>query len=153
MLKSHYTEKNADREDKYMKYFAVIDTNVIVSAMLKNDSFPAQVLKEVLLGNINLLVNEDILNEYLEVLSRKKFHFPIDTVISLINEIRKQAIYVESTSVEEYFPDPDDAVFYEIVMEARKDVDAYLVTGNLKHFPEKPFVVTPKEMIEIVNRK
>ena len=60
MLKSHYTEKNTDREDKYMKYFAVIDTNVIVSAMLKNDSFPAQVLKEVLLGNINLLVNERI---------------------------------------------------------------------------------------------
>ena len=56
-----------------MKYFAVIDTNVIVSAMLKNDSFPAQVLKEVLLGNINLLINEDILNEYFEVLCRKKF--------------------------------------------------------------------------------
>ena len=136
-----------------MKYFAVIDTNVIVSAMLKNDSFPALVLKEVLLGNINLLMNEEILNEYLEVLSRKKFHFPVDTVISLIDEIKKQAIYVDATPLEEYFPDPDDAVFYEIVMEARKDVDAYLVTGNLKHFPEKPFVVTPKEMIEIINEK
>ena len=61
-----------------MKYFAVIDTNVIVSAMLKNDSMPAQVLKEVLVGNINMLVNEQILDEYLEVLSRKKFRFPID---------------------------------------------------------------------------
>ena len=56
-----------------MKHFAVIDTNVIVSAMLKRDSYPAQVLKEVLIGNINLLINESILNEYLEVLSRKKF--------------------------------------------------------------------------------
>ena len=136
-----------------MKYFAVVDTNVIVSAMLKNDSFPAQVMKEVLLGNINLLINEDILNEYLEVLSRKKFHFPIDTVIGLIQEIKKKAIYVDAAALEEYFPDPDDAVFFEIVMEARKDVDAYLVTGNLKHFPEKSFVVTPKEMIEIINRK
>ncbi|MBE6965808.1 MAG: putative toxin-antitoxin system toxin component, PIN family [Ruminococcaceae bacterium] len=136
-----------------MKYFAVIDTNVIVSAMLKNDSFPAQVLKEVLLGNINLLINEDILNEYLEVLSRKKFHFPVDVVISLMEEIKKQAIYVDAAPLEEYLPDPDDAVFYEIVMEARKEVDAYLVTGNLKHFPEKPFVVTPKEMIEIINKR
>lgn len=136
-----------------MKYFAVIDTNVIVSAMLKNDSFPAQVLREVLLGNINLLINEDILNEYFEVLCRKKFHLPIDAVIGLMEEIKKQAIYVDATSLEEYFPDPDDAVFYEIVMEARKDVDAYLVTGNLKHFPEKPFIVTPKEMIEILNKK
>lgn len=72
-----------------MKYFAVIDTNVMVSAMLKNNSMPAQVLKEVLVGNINLLVNDDILSEYLEVLSRKKFHFPIDAVINLIDEIKK----------------------------------------------------------------
>ena len=134
-----------------MKYFAVIDTNVIVSAMLKNDSMPAQVLKEVLVGYINMLVNEDILNEYLEVLSRKKFRFPIDAVINLITEIKKQAIYVDRVPLEEYMPDPDDAVFYEIVMEARKDVDAYLVTGNLKHFPEKPFVVTPTEMMTILN--
>ena len=136
-----------------MKYFAVIDTNVIVSAMLKSDSFSALVIKEVLLGNINLLINEDILNEYLEVLSRKKFHFPINAVISLMEEIKKQAIYVDATPLKECLPDPDDAVFYEIVMESRKDVDAYLVTGNLKHFPEKPFVVTPREMIEIINRK
>ena len=121
--------------------------------MLKNDSMPVRVLREVLLGNINMLVNEQILDEYLEVLSRKKFRFPIDAVINLVNEIKKQAIYVDKTPLDEYFPDPDDAVFYEIVMEARKDVDAYVVTGNLKHFPEKPFVVTPAEMIEIINRK
>lgn len=135
-----------------MKYFAVIDTNVIVSAMLKKDSMPAQVLKEVLVGNINMLVNEEILDEYLEVLSRKKFRFPIDAVINLITEIRKQAIYVDKTPLDEYMPNPDDAVFYEIVMEALKDVDAYLVTGNLKHFPEEAFVVTPAEMIEIINK-
>ena len=136
-----------------MKYFAVIDTNVIVSALLKSESMPAMVLKEVLLGNINMLVNEEILNEYLEVLSRKKFHFPVDSVINLVNELKKQAIYVDAVPLDEYMPDPDDAVFYEIVMEARKDVDAYLVTGNLKHFPEKPYIVTPKEMIEILNKK
>ena len=135
-----------------MKYFAVIDTNVVVSAMLKGDSMPALVLKEVLLGNISMLVNEEILNEYLEVLSRKKFHFPIEAVVSLIEEIKKQAIYVDATPLEEYMPDPDDAVFYEIVMEARREVEAYLVTGNLKHFPQKPYIVTPKEMIEIMNK-
>lgn len=135
-----------------MKYFAVVDTNVMVSAMLKNNSMPAQVLKEVLVGNINLLVNDDILSEYLEVLSRKKFHFPIDAVINFIDEIKKRAIYVDAVPIEEYMPDPDDAVFYEVVMEARKEVDAYLVTGNLKHFPEKVFVVTPKEMIDIINK-
>lgn len=136
-----------------MKHFAVIDTNVVVSAMLKKDSMPALVLKEVLVGNIHLLVNDDILDEYLEVLRRKKFGFPIDAVMNLVDELKKQAIYVDATPTEEYMPDPDDAVFYEIVMEARKDVDAYLITGNLKHFPEKPFVITPAEMIEILNRE
>ena len=55
-----------------MKYFAVVDTNVIVSAMLKSNSTPAAVLREVLTGNISLLANEEIFDEYTEVLSRKK---------------------------------------------------------------------------------
>ena len=38
-----------------------------------------------------------------------------------------------------------------VVMEARETTDAYLVTGNIKHFPVKPYVVTPKEMLEILN--
>lgn len=53
--------------------------------------------------------------------------------------------------IDERIPDPNDAVFYEIVMEARKETDAYLVTGNLKHFPKKTYVVTPKEMIDIMD--
>lgn len=136
-----------------MKYFAVIDTNVIVSAMLKSSSTPAAVLMEVLTGNISLLANEEIFDEYTDVLSRKKFGFETDTVILLMNELKKQAIYVDKKPIDEYLPDPDDAVFYEIVMEARKDVDAYLVTGNLKHFPEKAFVVTPKEMMDIISKE
>ncbi len=48
------------------------------------------------------------------------------------------------------YPDPKDAVFYEVVMEKRKSNDAYLVTGNIKHFPEKHFVVTPREMFDII---
>lgn len=35
-------------------------------------------------------------------------------------------------------------------MEARKDEDAYLVTGNIKHFPSKPFVVTPRQMLDLI---
>ncbi len=47
-------------------------------------------------------------------------------------------------------PDPKDSVFYEVVMEERKEEDAYLVTGNIKHFPEKPFIVTPRQMLDII---
>ena len=47
-------------------------------------------------------------------------------------------------------PDPKDSVFYEVAMEERKEEDAYLVTGNIKHFPEKPFIVTPRQMLDII---
>ena len=47
-------------------------------------------------------------------------------------------------------PDLKDRVFYEVVMEQRKSSDAYLVTGNIKHFPVEPYVVTPKEMMDII---
>ena len=47
-------------------------------------------------------------------------------------------------------PDPKDVVFYAIVMEKRKEEDTYLVTGNIKHFPMVPFVVTPREMLDIL---
>ncbi len=47
-------------------------------------------------------------------------------------------------------PDPKDRIFYEVVMEKRKTEEAYLVTGNIRHFPVKPFVVTPREMIDII---
>lgn len=63
----------------------------------------------------------------------------------------KRGIFLDAATIEDYVPDPDDAIFYEVVMEARETTDAYLVTGNIKHFPVKPYVVTPKEMLEILN--
>jgi len=45
----------------------------------------------------------------------------------------------------------DDLVFYEVVMEKRDD-DAYLITGNTKHFPVCNFIVTPSEMIQILEQ-
>ena len=50
-----------------MKYYAVIDTNVLVSAVLKEGSAPWQVVKEALDGCITPLLNGDILSEYSEV--------------------------------------------------------------------------------------
>ena len=45
-------------------------------------------------------------------------------------------------------PDMKDLPFYEVVLEKRSD-DAYLVTGNIKHFPQEPFIVTPRELLDI----
>ena len=67
-----------------MKYYAVIDTNVIVSTFLKKGSVPEQITSYVWDGKIVPIVNNEILKEYREVLLRPKFHFNKDTVETFI---------------------------------------------------------------------
>lgn len=133
-----------------MKYYAVIDTNVLVSAAIKPESVPGQVLELVLDGVIVPVLNKTIIKEYRNVLLRPKFDFPEQIVKDVLNEIDGRGIYVDAEHVDVELPDPKDLVFYEVVMEERKKEDAYLVTGNIKHFPEKPFIVTPRQMIDII---
>ena len=133
-----------------MVFYAVIDTNVLVSSLVKRDSIPAKILDSVISGIIVPLFNEEILEEYAEVLSRKEFGFSVEDIGKLMNFIVQNGLLLEKTAIQETLPDPDDAVFYEIVMGARKNRDAYLVTGNIRHFPAKNFIVTPREMLEIV---
>ena len=136
-----------------MRYYAVIDTNVLVSAMLKMNSIPWQVVAESLTGQIIPLLNEEILSEYKDVLSRPKFRFSEATIDTMLEGLTKRGIYIDtdlSEDMEDIIPDPKDAVFYEVIMEGRKQQEAYLVTGNLKHFPVRTYVVTPREMLEII---
>lgn len=133
-----------------MTYYAVIDTNVLVSAMLKWDSVPGNVMELAFGGSIVPILNESILAEYREVLSRPKFHLSEDIINDVIDTINENALYVDAEQLEIELPDPKDRVFYEVVMEERKEEDAYLVTGNIKHFPQKPFIVTPRQMLDII---
>lgn len=133
-----------------MRYYAVIDTNVIVSAMLKWNSVPGSILELAIEGPITPVLDEKILEEYREVLLRPKFHFTDKIVSEVIEAIKRRAIFADEERIDIELPDPKDRVFYEVVIEQRKSSDAYLVTGNIKHFPVKPYVVTPKEMMDII---
>ena len=95
-------------------------------------------------------MNDEILREYREVLSRPKFKLTKEIVNNLIDGITEKSIFVSEQSLNEYLPNPKDRVFYEVVMEKRKSEDAYLVTGNIKHFPVRPYIVTPREMLDII---
>ena len=137
-----------------MKYYAVIDTNVIVSAFLKSNSIPETVLDLALSGVIIPLLSDETVKEYTEVLSREKFGFGQEIVNDFIKQINAVGLFVNNAeSLDVTLPDETDRVFYEIVMEKRKTDEAYLVTGNIKHFPSKPYVVTPKEMLKIIIEK
>ena len=133
-----------------MKCYAVIDTNVLVSAMLKWTSVPGSIIEFAFSGAIIPVLNERIIEEYREVLMRKKFHFTKEIVDDVIQSLEDQGEYIDTEKTDYELPDPKDVVFYAIVMEKRKKDDAYLVTGNIKHFPKVHFVVTPKEMMDIL---
>ena len=133
-----------------MRYYAVIDTNVLVSAMLKWDSVPGNIMELIFSGTIVPLLHEQIVEEYREVLSRSKFHLTENIVCDVIGEIKRFGIYVDAEDLDINFPDMKDRVFYEVVMEERKTESAYLVTGNIKHFPAETYVVTPRQMLDII---
>ncbi|MDE6846038.1 MAG: putative toxin-antitoxin system toxin component, PIN family [Lachnospiraceae bacterium] len=135
-----------------MIYYVVIDTNVLVSAMLKKNTPPDAIIRQVFKGNIIPLLNEEILDEYREVLGRTKFKFPESAVKDIITGITKDAVFMDAAPTEQILPDSKDIVFYEVVMEGKKSKDAYLVTGNLKHFPKSPYIVDPREMLEIMKQ-
>lgn len=133
-----------------MKYYAVIDTNVLVSAMIKWQSVPGSVLEFALSGMIVPLLNTAIVDEYREVLARPKFGLTEDIIADIIASLEKSGFYVDAEETEIDLPDPKDRIFYEVVMEERKEENAYLVTGNIKHFPNEPFIVTPRQMLDII---
>lgn len=133
-----------------LKYYAVIDTNVLVSAMLKWDSVPGNIIEFVFNGMILPVLNDSIMKEYREVLARPKFHLTEDIIRDVLESIQKNGINVDAKAIDIDLLDPKDRVFYEVVMEEREAEDAYLITGNIKHFPVKPFVVTPRKMLDII---
>lgn len=52
--------------------------------------------------------------------------------------------------MKENLPDPEDVVFYAITLAARKQKDAFLVTGNIRHFPSRSYIVTPRELLNLL---
>ena len=76
---------------------AVIDTNVLVSAYLtKNqDSSTAKVWSAVLNGDITPMYNEEIIEEYTDVLNRKKFNIPEQLINDALNHILENGVIGE----------------------------------------------------------
>lgn len=132
--------------------YAVIDTNVIVSAAISKNpetSVPSKVIEYALEGLYTPLFNQQIVNEYIEVLSRPKFNLEEEKRNALILEFLKRGINVDAPASGTELPDPKDIVFYDVALACRNR-DVSLVTGNIKHFPGVSFAVTPREFLEIL---
>ena len=135
-----------------MIYYAVIDTNVLVSALLSShdDAATVQIINKIYDGSIIPVFSNEILAEYNEVLRRKKLHFSEELVHTLIDSFISLGELISPSSSGEILPDMKDLPFYEVVLE-KKDDDTYLITGNTRHFPTMPFVVTAREFLSILD--
>ena len=135
--------------------YVVIDTNVLVSALItRNENSPTvQILHFLAKGNIVPVYSDEIVKEYNEVLRRAKFKLSESLIINLLKDIMDNGLKITVLAeVTETMPYPKDILFYAVTLSAQ-DKDAFLVTGNGKHFPEKPFVVTPSELVEILKQE
>ena len=131
--------------------YAVIDTNVIVSSFLTrhDDAATKQVIQAIYDRRITPLYNSAIIAEYREVLSRDYIRPYAENSEALIETIIERGTNLEATVYPDSMPDEKDRVFFEVALSAQDD-DAKLVTGNIKHFPQVHFVVTPGQMMSLL---
>jgi|SRR5947209_7026208 len=130
----------------------VLDTNVVLSAVLKPDGLQRLIFQVALSPFCEVFVSAPILAEYEDVLSRKRFKLQPDEVQAVMNLIKTTANIVTPKNTVTASGDPDDNMFLECAEEAEAN---YLVTGNKKHFPakwKKTKVVSGREMMNLMLR-
>jgi uncharacterized protein len=128
----------------------VVDTNVVISALLKPESNPALIMSLILRGDCRLCVTEKIFSEYEEVSGRGKFkRLGQASVREFLSTLRSKALWVvPKVTIDDMAKDPEDNVFLECALDSKAD---FLITGNVNHFPEEKFhrtsIVTPAEFV------
>ena len=133
---------------------AVIDTNVLVSAMLSPRGNERLVLLAIEQNFIEPCFSSSILLEYLEVLGRRKFSFAQDEITTLIQMFRSHGASYESETSPISLPDPDDEKFVSCAVAAKAP---FIVTGNRRHFGLLPIantkVVNAGQFLDYVTRE
>ena len=125
-------------------YKIVVDTNVLISSMLSEQGNPAKVMEMIDNNKVNLIYSPSIIDEYRRVLTYDKFKIDTNlqrTTIDDIIEIGELVTPVTSTA--SFDKDESDRIFYDVA----KSSGAILITGNTKHYPDEPFIMTPADFL------
>ena len=128
----------------------VIDTNVLVSAVINPAGAPGTIADLAVNGRLIAAFDRRMWEEYEEVLHRPKFHFATPVVTHMLASIHRRGRNVRNSSFVRLLPDRTDEPFLEAAVAAPAE---FLVTGNVRHFPVEKIcgvrVVTPAEFVEI----
>jgi len=134
--------------------FVVLDTNIIVSALITPFGSASRILDMVIIGDLKLLYDDRILTEYCEVLSRKKFGFAENDVNTLLEYIETEGLRITPSVCTENIPDKDDLPFLEVALSGKADA---LVTGNKRHFKVKSSkklkILSPDELLQLLKQR
>ena len=130
----------------------VVDTNVLVSAFLSNKGAPFIVVKRIMADEVVVVYSPEIEYEYRDVLARPEFKFDALEIEKLFEVIENSGICVEGQPWDQPLPDASDAKFLEAALAGEAK---YLVTGNLKDFPEANrrgvMVISPRELVDKID--
>jgi len=127
----------------------VIDTNVLVSSLLSPHGNANKIMEDISYNKYKIVYSKEILEEYERVLNYDKLDLSPETQIKAIAGICKRGELIEPNTSNEPLSDEDDRVFYDVA----KDSDAILITGNIKHYPSKPFIMNPSDFLKMIESK
>jgi uncharacterized protein len=127
----------------------VIDTNILVSALWSRDGAPAKVISLILNEALIPCYDHRIMSEYREVLERPKFGFLKTSINSLLEWFESIGRSIVAEPCDGSFIHEADKKFYEVA----KFCHAKLITGNLKHFPDDPDILSVVEFLDQYEKK
>lgn len=132
----------------------VLDTNVVVSGLLSPFGAPGEIVRMSASGDIELCYDARILCEYRDVLSRSKFSFNQTYIENLLDQIKARGYIAAAKPLIKRLPDADDEPFLEVALAGKAE---YLVTINLKHYPENKqqgmIVISPEKFLEVYRKR
>ena len=130
----------------------VLDTNVLISGLLKSNSDAGAIVRMLAGGFLQVVYDARIITEYREVLSRPKFALEDTEIETILSIIEAEGLLVVGRPLQERLPDPDDEPFLEVALAG----DAVLITGNGKHYrptaSREVMVLSPAEFISLYRK-
>lgn len=126
----------------------VLDTNVLVSALLSPHGPPAQILALTLAGELTAAYDPRLMAEYREVLRRREFGFSRQRTAEVLDALERDGMPVVARPLPARLTDRSDEPFLEVAAAA----GACLVTGNARHFPptrrQGVVVFSPRQFLD-----
>jgi putative PIN family toxin of toxin-antitoxin system len=123
----------------------VLDTNIIISSAISTKGNSAKIIDLIHSDeNIQLHYSNDIFAEYKKVLAYERLKISAETQKEILEVIKEVGMLIEPVASDMQLPDESDRIFYDTA----KAVDGYLITGNLKHYPEESHIISPAQFIK-----